>query len=663
MRDSVFAWARRRLAGRAGRGTHLPAAAVAVATTSGLAVVDAAAGDRMVLAGLLAVGPCLAAVSGRPRMVAATGAYALALISLLAWWPDRIWGTQHHVLYLAATTAVTVVSVVVADRVRSLQQAESRAQGHRRAFAAIVEHSEDAIIAVDLDGTITGWNSGARQIYGYSAAEMIGASSRAFQSQVRPEDADGSDAHDIRARILAGERHIRYETRRRHRDGRVMDVSMTVSPILDDDEAVVGISSICRDVSATKQAEQAQRAAEERSQQAQRMASLGQLAAGVAHDFNNLLGIILNYTAFAADRAGDIADDAIGADLDRVRVAAERAVGLTRQLLTFTREDTVRPEILDVNEAIAEARDLLARTIGAHIALIAVPSPVPLMIYADAGRVQQILVNLAVNARDAMPEGGTLVIAAAAADPGERQPPLQPAPTSGRHVRLLVSDTGTGMSAEVADRIFEPFYTTKPRGQGTGLGLATVYGIVIEAGGSIQVSSEPGVGTTFVVYIPLADAPEPSTPSSRPRPGRAPQGRGQTILVVEDEPVLGHGVARILEGNGYRVLSADGAAVALDLHAEHGCDLLLTDIVMPDTSGRRLADLLHQRQPALPVLYMSGYPDGQLSTAYLTGEAITFIEKPFTADRLLTDVHQALAPAGDGAGPLAAGTEHRDVAG
>ncbi|RSM53329.1 hybrid sensor histidine kinase/response regulator [Actinoplanes sp. ATCC 53533] len=659
----MLAGARRRLVGRVRRGTGPPEVAVAVATTSGLAVVDAATGDRMVLAGLLAVGPCLAAVSGRPRIVAATGAYVLVLISLLAWWPNRIWGTQHHLLYLAATTAVTVVSIVVADRVRSLQRAESRAQGHRRAFAAIVEHSEDAIIAVDLDGTITGWNSGAEQIYGYSAAEMIGASSQAFQSRVRPEGVDASDARDIWARILAGERHIRYDTRRRHRDGRVMDVSMTVSPILDDDAAVVGISSICRDISATKQAEQAQRAAEERSQQAQRMASLGQLAAGVAHDFNNLLGIILNYTAFAADRADDIADDAIGSDLGRVRVAAERAVGLTRQLLTFTREDTVRPEVLDVNAAITEARDLLARTIGAHIELIAVPSPVPLMIYADAGRVQQILVNLAVNARDAMPEGGTLVIEAAAADPGERQPPLRPAPTGGRHVRLLVSDTGTGMSTEVADRIFEPFYTTKPRGQGTGLGLATVYGIVTEAGGSIQVSSEPGVGTTFVVYVPLVDAPEPLTPGVPPGPARVPPGRGQTILVVEDEPVLGYGVARMLEGNGYRVLSADGAAVALDLHAEHGCDLLLTDIVMPDTSGRRLADLLHQREPDLPVLFMSGYPDGQLGTAHPGGEEVTFIEKPFTADRLLTEVHRALAPAVDGADPLAAGPERRNVAG
>jgi PAS domain S-box-containing protein len=616
-----------------------------VATTTLLAVLDAATGPSVVLAGLLAVGPCLAAVDSRPRVVAATGLYALALISLLAWRPDRIWGTQHHLLYLVATTAVTAVSVVVARRVGRLQKAESSAQGHRRAFAAIVEHSEDAIIAVDLDGTITAWNGGAERIYGFPAEQMVGASSAAFHARVRPVDADGSDAHDVRARILGGQRHVRYETQRVHRDGRVMDVSMTVSAILDDDGNVVGISSICRDISATKHAEALRLAAEQRSHQAQRMASLGQLAAGVAHDFNNLLGIILNYTGFAADRATEAAEDTITADLTRVRIAAERAVALTRQLLTFTREDTVHRQVLDLNASIGEARDLLARTIGAHIDLVAVPSGVPLMIYADPGRVQQILVNLAVNARDAMPDGGTLVIEATAADLDEGQVSLQPPPAAGRYVRLLVSDTGCGMSAAVAARVFEPFYTTKPRGQGTGLGLATVYGIVTEAGGSINVYSEPGVGTTFRVYLPLIDTP--AATMTEPVPTTAPtrRGCGQTVLVVEDEPVLGQGVARILDAGGYRVLSAPGPAAALELYTEHGCDLLLTDVVMPDMPGPRLAELLHQRHPDLPVLYMSGYPNGLPDTAHLLDTTTALLEKPFTADRLLTEVHRALTQA------------------
>jgi two-component system cell cycle sensor histidine kinase/response regulator CckA len=495
---------------------------------------------------------------------------------------------------------------------------------------------------------------------------MIGASSRAFQSRVRPADADGSDAHDIRARILAGERHIRYDTRRRHRDGRVMDVSMTVSPILDDDGTVVGISSICRDVSATKQAEQAQRAAEERSQQAQRMASLGQLAAGVAHDFNNLLGIILNYTAFAADRAGDIADDAIGADLGRVRVAAERAVGLTRQLLTFTREDTVRPELLDVNEAIAEAGDLLARTIGAHIELIAVPSPVPLMIYADAGRMQQILVNLAVNARDAMPEGGTLVIAAAATDPGERQPPLQPAPTGGRHVRLLVSDTGTGMSAEVADRIFEPFYTTKPRGQGTGLGLATVYGIVI---GSRR--RHPGLALSPASAPPSRCTSRSSTLPGRPGHSAAPG----------DRPTSG-ATARPSSSWRTRPCSDTASPASSQAAATVFCPPTVPPPRWPCTPSTAATccsptsscptpqaddspSNYTSGSPMLPVLYMSGYPDGQPEhPAHPDRRSKSpLIEKPFTAGPAARRRTPGARPAGDGAGPLAAGTEHRNAAG
>jgi CheY-like chemotaxis protein len=244
-----------------------------------------------------------------------------------------------------------------------------------------------------------------------------------------------------------------------------------------------------------------------------------------------------------------------------------------------------------------------------------------------------------------MPGGGTLVIEATVADLDENQALLQPPPAGGRYVRLLVSDTGCGMSAEVAARVFEPFYTTKPRGQGTGLGLATVYGIVTEAGGSINVYSESGLGTTFRVYLPLVDTHATTLPETARAATRAPRGHGQTVLVVEDEPVLGQGVARILDSGGYRVLHADGAAAALDLHAEHGCDLLLTDVVMPEISGPRLADMLHQQHPDLPVLYMSGYPNGLLGAPHHVHDDIAFIEKPFTADRLLTEVHHVFAEA------------------
>ena len=340
------------------------------------------------------------------------------------------------------------------------------------------------------------------------------------------------------------------------------------------------------------------------------------------------------------------------ADLGKARLAGERAVDLTRQLLTFTRQDTVHPTDLDVHASIAEVSAMLERTIGENIKLItgtpALSSGpvVPLMIHADAGQIQQVLLNLAVNARDAMPEGGTLIIEASLSELDDHQVNLYPAPAAGSFVRLRVSDTGVGMSADVASRVFEPFYTTKPIGHGTGLGLATVYGIVTEAGGSINVYSEPGIGTTFRVYFPLAaTAGQDTVLAARVREAAPPDGHGLTVLVVEDERVLGEAVARILRAGGYRTLSAENGQEALVLDAEQGCDLMLTDVIMPEMSGRELADTMLARHPGLPVLYMSGYSDGLLGSEHLLGAETAFIEKPFTSARLLTQVGELAAAA------------------
>ena len=514
------------------------------------------------------------------------------------------------------------------------QDVKSRAEGQQALYAAVVEHSDDAITVTDLNERIIVWNTGAERLLGYTSDEAVGQLSSSF---VVPDE--GIDRRALVARAVAGERGIRYETTAVHRDGSHIEVGVSMSPVMDASGVVVGTARFSRDLTAVKRAEASQRAAERHATQAQRMASLGQLAGGVAHDFNNLLGIILNFTAFAAEETDD--PDAVKADLAKARLAGERAVGLTRQLLTFTRQDVVRPELLDVNASIAEARDLLARTIGAHITLIATPAPTPLTILADGGRVQQVLVNLAINARDAMPDGGTLVIEAKAVDLDDEQPAVKPARPAGRYVQCLVSDTGTGMSPDVAANIFEPFYTTKPKGHGTGLGLATVYGIVTEAGGSINVYSEPGIGTTFRVYFPLvtaADHPGQATQTA----ANAPHGSGQTILVAEDEPELAEAVARILTSGGYQVLSAGGGPEALDLDAAHGCDLLLTDIIMPEMSGRQLAQALQRRHPDLRVLYMSGYTNGVLDAANTPDHGVTVIEKPFTAHVLLTEVDTML---------------------
>ncbi|MEU4563184.1 ATP-binding protein [Actinoplanes sp. NPDC023936] len=389
-------------------------------------------------------------------------------------------------------------------------------------------------------------------------------------------------------------------------------------------------------------AEARQRVVEERAREAQRMASLGQLAGGIAHDFNNVLAIILNYTGFVAENASDEARK----DLAHVSKAAERAAGLTAQLLSFIRHESIRPEVFDVNTAIAEAHAMLARTLGEHIELVVVPSPTPLRICADAGQIQQILVNLAVNARDAMPDGGTLVITASTVNLEENQADIRPPVKAGRYFQLLVTDTGGGMSPETLDRIFEPFFTTKPKGYGTGLGLATVFGIVTAAGGSIDVSSKLGIGTTFRLYFPVADAPQEAATAFSP--SAVPHGRGQSILIVEDEPALSASIARILAAGGYQVRSAVNGPDALAAHAYDGCDLLIVDVVMPDMSGPRLAEILHRTHPRLPVLYISGYIDGILGPNRLCTPETDVLEKPFTANQLLIAVSKALAGAPGG---------------
>jgi two-component system cell cycle sensor histidine kinase/response regulator CckA len=326
----------------------------------------------------------------------------------------------------------------------------------------------------------------------------------------------------------------------------------------------------------------------------------------------------------------------VPADRAQVRTAVERATSLTRQLLTFTRGDAIQLRDVDLNAAIAEVHGVLERTIGEHITLIAVPAPAPLAVHADPGQIHQILLNLAINARDAMPDGGTIVLEANVATLDGDELNMQPPLPAGTYARLLVSDTGEGMTQETATRIFEPFFTTKPRGRGTGLGLATVYGIVAEANGSINVYSELGVGTTFRIYLPISATLR--TASVAGRSGSPPRGDGRTVLVVEDEVALARIITRILTGGGYHVRTAGNGAEALRMFHEHGCDLLLTDVIMPEMTGPKLAGLILRERPDLPVLYMSGYSNGLLGTTHVLDDGIAFIEKPFTGDDLLHKV-------------------------
>lgn len=384
----------------------------------------------------------------------------------------------------------------------------------------------------------------------------------------------------------------------------------------------------------------AQREADEMLRQSQKMQALGRLAGGVAHDFNNLLSVITSYSDVILKKMDE--DDRFRRELQQIKRASEHAASLTRQLLDFSRKRALQPEVLDVNEVVDGINALLHRVIGEDVALVtrlaAEPSPVRL----DSGQIQQILMNLAVNARDAMPDGGTLTIETANVKldggGGRGQPEAKPGP----YVMITVADTGTGMDEATQRFIFEPFFTTKERGRGTGLGLATTYGIVTQGGGTITVESAPGSGTTFRLYLPrAAEAARPEPPARARKPPRAGK---ETVLVVDDDPAVRDVIRTVLEMAGYTVIGTGTVQDALDQlrSDERSIDLLLTDLVLPGMNGRELARLAADARPGMEVVYMSGYMDDSVASSGILEPGTPYIEKPFTADELVVMVGEAL---------------------
>jgi two-component system, cell cycle sensor histidine kinase and response regulator CckA len=384
-------------------------------------------------------------------------------------------------------------------------------------------------------------------------------------------------------------------------------------------------------------------------EQIQRMESLGQLAGGVAHDFNNLLAIILSYVTFvsnrlaeAAESGGDQSWDQARADVLRVQQAVERAAALSRQLLAFASREAIRPLALNLNEVIADVEELLRRAIGEHITLTTSLADGLWPILADAGKLERVLVNLAVNARDAMPGGGTLTIATenitTVADSARGAPDAY----QEHHVQLQVSDTGTGMSAAVIERAFEPFFTTKDATRGTGLGLATVYGILTQAGAHIQISSQPGNGTTFTIVLPVTD--EAAAPARKPAPSSW-EPHGETILLVEDDSDLREATGRIFAAAGYDVIATASGPEALETARNHHgpIDLLVTDIVMPHMLGTEVAEIMRVIRPGAAELYMSGYAWPVHTPQTRLGPDVILVDKPFSDADLLAKAGQALA--------------------
>jgi len=520
-----------------------------------------------------------------------------------------------------------------------------------RRFLGLLEAAPDAMVCVADDGRIAQVNAQAERLFGYHREELVGQ-----QVEVLVPDLMRGVHRGHRAGYVADPRPrpmgTGLELAGRRRDGSTFPAEISLSAI-DTGEGIV-VTAAVRDVS-ERQAIQAERERlrthaergrmERQLQQSQRLESLGQLAGGVAHDFNNLLGVISSYAAFVAEEAerqgpGE-AWAAVRADIEQVLRAADRAAGLTHQLLSFARREVVQPRVLNLNETVASVEQLLRRTLGEHVELMTVLPGDLCLVLADPGQIEQVLVNLAVNARDAMPGGGKLTIETANTEVDEAYAADRAEPAPGHYVAVKVSDTGTGMPAEVIDRAFEPFYSTKPKGEGSGLGLATVYGIMTQAGGSTRIYSEPGIGTTVSLLLPVTD----QAPSARRQPLPRPvPGRGEVVLVVEDEAALREVTRRILARNGYQVLVASNGYQAINLAtaSTQRLDVLLTDVVMPGMQGREVAERIHGLRPEVRVLYMSGYTHGLLGVQGVLEPGVHLIEKPFSETSLLVKLHVVL---------------------
>ncbi len=503
-----------------------------------------------------------------------------------------------------------------------------RAERVQSELAAVVECSNDAIIGMTLSGVIVSWNAGAVRIYGYYAEEVIG---RHVYILFPPDRMD--ELAPTLAAARCGESVTGLETERLRKDGRKISVSLTESPIIDEYGRVTGVSSIARDVTE-------QRRLEEHLQQSQKMEAVGRLAGGVAHDFNNVITAILGFSDLMLAHVEE--SHAIHRHLAEIRRSAEFAASLTRQLLAFGRRQTLEPKVLNLNEVVESLQKMLKRLIGEDVHVITVPNLGIGKVKADPGQIEQVIVNLAVNARDAMPDGGVLTIETSnelilpeAVEVGSDLSP-------GDYVRLSISDTGTGIPDQIKKHIFEPFFTTKEKGKGTGLGLATCYGIVKQSGGCITAESASGEGTTFHVYLPRV-AKGYEKVEVRDEFRKLPRG-SERVLIVEDEVTVRSLTAAILRRLGYSVLEASDGDEARELirkEKEH-LDLVLTDVVLPHSSGRELKDWIERSCRNLKVLFTSGYVDEVVFKQNGISRNDPFLQKPFTPAELACKVRAVL---------------------
>ena len=517
------------------------------------------------------------------------------------------------------------------------RRAEEVVRASEQRFRDLVENANDIIFTCDMLGNITSLNRAGERVTGYTAEEALKMN---FAQAVSPDDI--AKVRHMLSRKRAADVATVYDLELITKSGGRAAVEISSRAILKDGQAV-GVQGIARDITDRQRMENDLRTSQAQLQQSQRLEAVGQLAGGVAHDFNNLLTAIIGYSDFALRKMR--ANNPIRRDIEEIKKAANRAATLTRQLLAFSRKQILKPEVLDLNLVVGDMHKLLERLIGEDIDLVTTLGSDTDPVKADRGQLEQIIMNLVVNARDAMPFGGSVTIETANVVFDEaytsEHVPVKP----GKYAMLAVSDSGLGMDANTQLHIFEPFFTTKELGKGTGLGLSTVYGIVKQSGGFIWVYSELNVGTTFKIYLPsLTELHFDQELTSIDTPERT---EASTVLLVEDDPLVRNVALRALESAGYKVLESGNGHGALAM--AHSCDdeidLLITDVVMPLMGGRELAQELSALHPKTSILFMSGYTDDAVVRHGIMDKDIEYLQKPFTAESLVRRVGEVLRDA------------------
>ncbi len=491
---------------------------------------------------------------------------------------------------------------------------------------AIVERSDHAIIGSTLNGMILAWNPGAERLYGYRHTEIVGK----HVSLLLPPGRE-DELQLAMETVRRGEAVLSIETVRRRKDGQLIDVSLSMSPIRNKAGQVIGVSKIAHDIREKKQLE-------EQFRQSQKMEAVGQLAAGVAHDFNNVLTVINGFSEVVLNDTQ--LSESTRERVDEISKAGKRAESLTRQLLAFSHKSLLEPRVVNLNEVVSDSIKMLQRIVGENIVITTSLASALENVRVDPNQIEHAVVNLVVNARDAMPDGGTLTIETAGVELDEAFAQQHPRVTPGRYVMLAIRDTGTGMSDEITAQIFEPFFTTKEIGRGTGLGLPAVSGIVQESGGCMSVESKPGRGTTIKLFLPPTVEPAPvSKRSSKPNAARG----NETVLLVEDDDAVRMIAGVSLKLQGYTVLEASNADEAISIWQQNSAviRLVVTDVAMPGMNGRELAEHLRTQDPSIRVLYLSGYNEDTV-VRHGTREATAFLQKPFTARVLAAKVREVL---------------------